>query len=302
MDQPKFERLIRLLLLLIGNRRTTSELAAVLNCNSRTIQRYLDTFRSVGFVVEYRAKGIPFLSTNDGRLKDISDLVHFSPEEAFILHRAIDSIDDDTILKQNLKRKLYSLYNYPWLAELIVKPEQGKNVQKLIEAIEEKNCVKLINYRSSHTNKVSDREVEPYKFTTNYQQIWCYEPADNKCKLFKISRIGKVELSDKPWQFENLHRESYIDVFRISNFDYIGEVEIILNVRAYNLLIEEYPLAENYITPVDHNSFIFKTKVCSYEGVGRFVMGLYSEVKISGDKNFLEFIDKKILSIKSTTT
>ena len=199
MDQPKIERLLRLIKLLIGNKLKTSELAEKLDCDVRTIQRYIDSLGMAGFVIEHRSRGVPFLTAQKGGLKEISDLVHFSTEEAYILHRAIDSIDSNTALKQNLKKKLYNLYNYPWLADVVVKPEQGENVQKLIKAIGDKLCVTLKNYRSANSNIVSDRYVEPYKFTTNYEQIWCYEPSNKMCKIFRISRIGNVILSDQNW-------------------------------------------------------------------------------------------------------
>jgi predicted DNA-binding transcriptional regulator YafY len=297
MDQPKIERIIRLLKLLIGNYRKTRELAEILECDLRTLQRYLQSFSKAGIVIEYREKGVPYVSTNKGQMKDISDLVHFTEEEAYILHKAIDSIDNNNMLKQNLKKKLYNIYNYPWLAEVIVKPEQGKNVEALIIAIQGKKYVKLINYRSANSNKISDRIVEPYNFTTNYEQIWCYEPFTSECKLFKVARIEKVEVMEQGWKFENLHVNNKIDVFRISNSDYIGTVVLNMNIRAYNLLIEEYPLSEKYTEQKDDNNFLLNLPVCSYEGPARFVMGLYEDIKIEGDKNFIKFINSKIKKI-----
>lgn len=302
MDQPKIERTLRLISLLIGNRRNTSELAEVVGCDLRTLQRYIETFKSAGFVVEYHERGIPYMSPNDGRLKNISDLVHFTDEEAYILHRAIDSIDDNTSLKQNLKKKLYNIYNYPWLADVIVKPEHGNNVHTLIEAIEEKRCALLQNYRSSNSNSVSDRIVEPYKFTTNYQQIWCYEIESKSSKLFKVARIGNVGLTNTTWQNEKLHLETYIDVFRISGPCYIGSANLQLNVRAYNLLIEEYPLAEKYIIRETDGSYTFNAPLCSYEGVCRFITGLFPDIQVKGDKKLQEFILEKINQIKTIMT
>jgi predicted DNA-binding transcriptional regulator YafY len=299
MDQPKIERVLRLLQLLIGNRRKTSELACILECDIRTLQRYIDTFSRAGYIVEYHSRGIPFLNPNDGSLKKISDLVHFSEEEAYILHKAIDSIDDNTTLKQNLKGKLYNIYNFPWLADVIIKPEQGSNVHALIEAIEEKRCVKLIDYRSANSNTVSDRLVEPYRFTTNYQQVWCYEPSANSCKLFKIARIGVVKLLDENWKNEEKHNETCIDVFRISGTKFIGKAIIRLNVRACSLLVEEYPLAEQYIKKENGFSYLFEAQVCSYEGIGRFILGLYSDVEVMGDKKLVQFIGKKISLMRS---
>ncbi len=135
MDLPKIEKLLRLIRLLVGNRRTPRELSEFLECDQRTIQRYIVALKDAGFIVEYRRKGVPFISTQKGSLKDISDLVHFSKEEAYLLHRAIDSIDGTNVIKQNLKKKLYNIYNYPWLADVVVKPELSRVVHNLITAI-----------------------------------------------------------------------------------------------------------------------------------------------------------------------
>ncbi len=298
MDQPRLARLLRLIHLLIGNRKTTSELSDILNCNIRTIQRYIDTLNSVGIVVEFRQKGIPYLSTNSGLLKEISDLVHFSEEEAIILHKAIDSIIANNSLKQNLKKKLYSIYNFPWLAEVIIKPEIGENVELLTSAIQQELCVELINYRSAHSNKISNRIVEPYDFTTNYEQVWCYEHQSNMCKLFNVARIGKVKILEKSWENISKHEKRIIDVFRNSSTEYVGKIDLILNVRSYNLLIEEYPLAEKYITPIDYHTYRLITPICSYEGPIRFTLGLLDNIIIKGDNIFLQLLKNKISGLR----
>lgn len=299
MNQPHLTRLIRLMLMLIGNRLTTSELAEKLDCTVRTIQRSIETLKMAGIVVEYHQKGVPYLSTNKGQLKQISDLVQFSEEEAFILHKAIDSIDARSTLKMNLKKKLYNIYHYyPWMADVVVKPEIGNNVEKLTEAIQAGLCVELVSYRSSNSNIVSNRIVEPYEFTVNFEQVWCYEHRTHTCKLFNVSRIGEVKVLQKPWQFGDKHQRRILDIFRISDLGYIGEVELNLNVRAYNLLLEEFPLAEKYLTPQSENIWHLKAPVCSYEGPARFVLGLFENIEILGDKNFVTLIEEKISSLQ----
>ena len=53
MDQPKIERLLRLMKMLTGSMTyTVDELADRLDMSVRTIYRYIDTFREAGFVVK----------------------------------------------------------------------------------------------------------------------------------------------------------------------------------------------------------------------------------------------------------
>jgi predicted DNA-binding transcriptional regulator YafY len=206
-------------------------------------------------------------------------LIHFTEEEAFILRSAIESIDENNLLKQNLKKKLYTVYNYNILAETIVSGKNGRNVGQLVQAIENKKRVVLKNYSSAHGNDIRDREVEAYAFTTNYVQVWCYCPEENKNKLFKISRIGSVEILPEAWQYEANHQSGYIDVFRM-NSNETKPVKLKLGLRAASLLTEEFPLASKYLNKLSDNEWIFESEVCSYDGVGRFVMGLLDDIEI----------------------
>ena len=173
----------------------------------------------------------------------------------------------------------------------------------MIWAIEQKLCVELVNYRSANSNKVSTRFVEPFAFTTNYQQVWCYEPSSGRSKLFKVARIEKVKVhKDRPWQYQQSHHNPEVDVFRIAAHGYIAKAKLLLNIRAYNLLIEEYPLAEKYITKQTDTQYIFDAPICSFDGVGRFVIGLFEDIQVLGDESLIRFINKKISRLKLITT
>ncbi len=103
MDQPKIERLLRLMKLLTANTEyTVDDLAERLGMSRRTVYRYIDTFRDAGFVVRKSGACIR-LDKESPHFREISQLVHFTEEEAVIPRRAIESIDDTNLLKQNLK-------------------------------------------------------------------------------------------------------------------------------------------------------------------------------------------------------
>jgi predicted DNA-binding transcriptional regulator YafY len=289
MDQPKLDRLLRLMKMLTGNTTySISELAERLSMTERTIYRYIDTFREAGFVIKKNGP-VYRIDKSSPYFKDISQLIHFTEEEAYILKSAIESIDENNLIKQNLKRKLYTIYNYKILAETVVKGKNALNVNRLVEAIESKKQVVLKEYGSAHTHSINDRLVEPFAFTTNYIQIWAYEPSSKQNKLFKLSRMGEVVILDTPWSDEENHCAGYIDCFRISSHVLLP-VKLRLGMRAAQLLVEEYPLAERALTKVSDNDWIFETNVCSYDGVGRFVAGLLHEVEIISPSEFKCFI------------
>ncbi len=280
MDQPKFELLLRLMMLVTANTTyTVDQLAERLNMSRRTIYRYIDTFRDAGFVIKKSGDCIR-LDKASPHFKDISQLVHFTEEEAVILKSAIESIDDTNLLKQNLKRKLYAVYDNKTLADTVVKGKNAPNIRNLIEAIEEERQVILHGYQSAHGSAVRDRRVEPFAFTTNYVQVWCYDAEDGRCKLFKSSRIGSVELTETPWEHKADHHEGFIDIFRLHGENARTRVQLELGLLAYNLLIEEYPLAERDIKPLGEGRWLLDTEVAGMAGVGRFVVGLLDNIRI----------------------
>lgn len=291
MDQPKLERLLRLMKMLTANTTyNVDQLAERLDMSRRTIYRYIDTFREAGFVIKKSGDCIR-LDKESPHFKDISQLVHFTEEEAVILKSAIENIDDTNLLKQNLKRKLYSVYDNKTLANTVVRGKNASNVHRLIEAIETEKQAVLCGYQSAHGGATRDRRVEPFAFTTNYVQVWCYDPQDNVCKLFKTSRISSVEVTEEDWQFKSAHKEGFIDAFRMHG-EVHYPVKLEMGVLAYNLLCEEYPQAEKDVRPLGHDLWLLDTEVAGMAGVGRFVVGLLDDIRIIESPELKEYITR----------
>ncbi len=289
MDQPKLERLLRLMKLLTANTTyNVDQLAERLDMSRRTVYRYIDTFREAGFVIKKSGDCIR-LDKESPHFRDISQLVHFTEEEAVILKSAIENIDDTNLLKQNLKRKLYSVYDNRTLADTVVRGKNAPNIRRLIEAIEEQRQVVLHGYQSGHGGEVRDRRVEPFAFTTNYVQVWCFDTEDGANKLFKTARIGEVELTAQAWEHASVHREGFIDAFRIHG-EVRHRIRLEMGLLAYNLLCEEYPLAERDVRPLGHGRWMLDTEVASMAGVGRFVVGLLDDIRIAECPELTEYI------------
>ena len=106
MELHKFERQLRLMMMLTQNRNyTLEELGKRLDMSARNVYRYIEAFKMAGFVVRKRGK-FYYLDKSSPYFKDITSLVHFTEEEAYVLKRAIESIDGNTSMKQELKQKL----------------------------------------------------------------------------------------------------------------------------------------------------------------------------------------------------
>lgn len=296
MELHKFERQLRLMMMLTQNRNyTLEELGKRLDMSARNVYRYIEAFKMAGFVVRKRDKCY-YLDKSSPYFKDITSLVHFTEEEAYVLKRAIESIDGNTSMKQELKQKLYKVYDYKILSDIVVRNGIGDNVHFLYEAIKEKKQVVFHQYKSSNSHAVSDRIVEPFAFTPNNSEIWCYELSSGKNKLFKVSRIGRVEMLALSWEYEAKHQSGYTDVFHNSS-DKRLPVKLRLGMSAANLLVEEYPLAEKFLKKEKDNHWLFEAEVCRYEGVARFVIGLMEDVDVLESSEFKTFLQEKLQKI-----
>lgn len=187
MEQPKIERVLRLMKMMTGNNNyTVEDMAERLGISYRSVYRYIETFKDSGFVVQRKDGGIYKLGKESRYFKEISQLIHFTDEEAHIVNQLIEGLDNTNMLKQNLRKKLSAVYNCTSLAECVVEGKNAININRLIEAISAGKQVVLKNYASSHTGIARDRLVEPFGFTTNYVQVWCYEPESGLNKLFNL--------------------------------------------------------------------------------------------------------------------
>ncbi len=293
MEQSKFERLLCLIPILAKNHYASVEdISRRLNTTSRTIYRDINDLRNAGLVIN-KENNIYKLDKKSPYFEDFSDLLYFSSEESYLLKRAIDSIDDTNIIKQNLKKKLYSLYDYKLVADVVIKPQQRDNLHLLISAIEQQKQTTLCNYHSAHSGTRRNRLVEPFAFTTNYEQVWCFEPDSKLVKLFKVARIEQVEITEQNWQYTPLHKTGFIDIFRMHSAQRFP-IRLKLSMRAANLLMEEYPLAAEQIVQKSDNSWMLTTEVCSFEGPARFILGLYQDVEIIESPELKRFVENKI--------
>lgn len=295
--QTKLRKLLELMLFLSnGIRYSREEIANRLNIDERSVYRYIANLRDVGFIIPSPKNGRYYIDKNTPYFKEISELLHFSKEEAVILQNAIHSISDENLLKQNLVKKLYALYDFKRVPDTIVKPEHSANIHELIKAIKYKNKVILRGYLSANSKQQRDRIVEPFDFTTNYIATWAYDLEAKACKTFKNTRISSVQMLPEPWENTDKHHALPMDVFRISSAEKT-DIKLQLSVRAAELLREEYPIAEQYIKQLDDKHFTFEAPVSNFDGVGRFVMGLCNEIRVVYPNDLKEFIRNKAKNI-----
>lgn len=288
-DQEKMQRMLQLIILLGGGKYSMKQLTERLETTERTVFRYLNTLESVGFVLD-RENGYQLL-TNKQAGKIAGRLFHFSEEEAFILCQMLEQTEGEQSVKSRLLNKLHALYDFRMLAKADG-DRSFANIAVLADAIRFKKRVILKSYRSSNSNTIADREVEPFSFLPDCSAIWCYDPEDKLNKLFRVSRIKEALLVDINWSNETAHRLPFVDAFRVAAEAPLATVVAILNLKSYNLLLEEFPGAAQYVVAED-NHYRLTIPVADYHGVGRFVLGLWDEVQVKGPSQFLDFLSQK---------
>ena len=289
MDQPKIERMLRLMKMMSGNTNyTIEELARKLGMSYRSVYRYIDTFKASGFVIEKLQKNVYKVGKMPRSHVDMSKLIYFSEEEAYLVNSMIDGLHPTNQLKIDLKKKLSAIYSCTSIASYVHSQDTASNIQELEKAVREKKKVILKAYESANSKGVSDRFVEPFEFTTNCIDIWGYDLEKKECRVFKISRISSVVVLENQWTNEDKHQKSKTDCFRMSSFEQTP-VKLELSIRAKNLLLEEYPLAQADLKEID-GKWILDTMVSNMAGVGRFVIGLADEVKIIDSPALVEYI------------
>jgi len=167
-------------------------------------------------------------------------------------------------------------------SKVFTKKNQAAAISLLQHACSQRKRVVLHSYASSNSGKVADRTVEAYDVRPEDGLVVCYDCKKLDCSVFKINRIGYVEILDsEPWSHTAAHKKINVDVFHMSGTNAIP-VSLQLDLMAKNLLVEEFPSATDFIKPHkgDNNIWYFDTEVYQMEGVGRFYMGLANHIKI----------------------
>ncbi|MBD5340778.1 MAG: hypothetical protein HDR94_04310 [Bacteroides sp.] len=143
-------------------------------------------------------------------------------------------------------------------------------------------CVAILHdYASSNGGTIANREVEVFEVLPEDGLAACFDLKSRSCKFFSITRMKYVEVTDRSWQNEHLHKNMPIDAFRISG-ELVHSVSLQLDLHAKNLLIEQYPRTKDDISKdaKDTNVWYYSGKIAGPEALARFYIGLADHIKI----------------------
>ena len=285
----KIQRIFRLIQYLTEYPpKTVEKLASILNISIQTVYRDIKVLEDIGYDIDkdehYRYK------INMG-----NHYAHLNESEKKLIIGVLKSKNDSPALVNSIIQKLKLHHTTPEIkgfraAKLL------KIIQQLLQSIEYQLAVTLINYQStSEGSATRDRTVLPLHFDENKLSITAYDFEKKMLRVFKLARIGEIE----PVTIDNT--EIMIkDIPILDTFGFAGsldfEIRILLTKRSAAILAEEFPsVRQSVLENTDSNfPFTFSTKVCGYEGIGRFVLGLLTEIKVVDDEGFKKYLTKKI--------
>lgn len=292
IEQAKLLRVFTLIRLLKQQPGYTLEqLAQLQDCHPRTIRRYLHLLEEVGYLLDEDEQRRRFLFEAEPEAPP-----YFTIEETSLLQQALTGLEERNPLRESLRRKLYQTSELVPLADELLDMHQARVVQQLAEAVRRRCRVRLLRYQSSHSGTVRDREVEPLSLTADYAKLNAVEVATGESRTYKTRRIERVELLDAACTYPAAE-QPLLDMFGLAGPEWLL-VELRLTTRAYRLLVEEHPAARSFVLPVAGAGptdlrYTFRGEVRSYLGIGRFVLGLPTEVQVIEPVAFREFLWEK---------
>jgi predicted DNA-binding transcriptional regulator YafY len=267
LNQRKILRVLQLIATLeVQPSKSIQHLAKLLETTDRTVYRYLDLIRACGFDLQRDNYNRFFILT------DTKNGVRFTTEEAEYLKELVLTAGKRNKLKDAVLSKIYLASELTIVAGHLVNAKNGRIVERLAQAITDKQQVILKRYQSINSETISDRLVEPFGFTENYTTVMAFEIGSQKNKTFHLERITDVEFTDLPFSFESHHEQQILDVF---GFSFKGEkhhVEIELSLKESLLLKNDYPLTSPFIKyNAKKDCYHLKVEVNDMKPIERFI-------------------------------
>ena len=284
-NQNKILRVLQLITLLKKQpAKSIRFLAGILESTDRTVYRYLDLVKELGFELQ-KDHNNKFQIIGEDDYPSIS----FSKEEVSLLRDLVLSTGKDNKLKDSLLQKIYLQSELAIQGNHVLKANLGRMIEKINYSISENKRILLKGYHSINTQVISDRIIEPISLTDNYNSVGGLEVETKLNKYYNLERINEVVILDESQEFNKLHQLDELDVFGFSERN--GEkfiVELSLSLRAYILLKEQYPKTEKYIIKDKKSEkYYLKVEVNNPKPIKRFILGLKDEIDILGSKEFI---------------
>ncbi len=303
---------------------TRKQLAKMTDVHPDTVKDDINIIRNAGYELECdRTRGFRYGFAQDHPFEELKQLLEFTEDEQLLLLRTLKQVTPRSIAMSQLSERLSAVFGrqikpdagftadtLPLLrepsAEYSPRPEQLRRpyltkFQLLEQACKQKVQVVLVDYRSSNSNEVRDRLVEPFHAKMEDDTVQAYDVEKKELRHFLLSRILRIQMTDTPWAHEVEHKVLATDPFRI--VDNKQElVHLRLRVGAYNELVERYPLTKAYIQEDGKDEHIYDFQ-CSvnhkFFGLTNFILGFHHQiVEVIAPERLKEHLREEVEKMK----
>lgn len=268
--------------------KTVEKLSEILSASIKTIYKDLHLIETLGYEIE-KDNVHRYCIRHSGRSE-----YHLNEEEKKLIIGAIKNAGLNTTAITSITQKLKS-NTFPAVGDLTV-VKQINIIKKLLDAIKHKNPLTIHNYKStSPGNSTRDREILPLYFDEMRMSVTAYDMNIAQVRIFKVARM-----SDIVPIASDVNLKIPIEIPIVDTFGYAGmlqyDVSLLMTRRAASILAEEFMTTASQISDSSDTDFPYRytSKVCGYEGVGRFVLGMMTEIKVIGDDGFVLYLKNKI--------
>lgn len=281
------------MVLLTQNRaRSVENICNELNMSKRSIYRYIDSFRDLGFVVvkegtRYR------LDHSSPYFAELTKKVRLTDGEAATVFRALSAVHNTTPEVRELRVKMANLYSRQ---ELTGKKEPNRHIHNIVniyDAIRLERMVMLQRFVDPDSGAAKDIIVEPYMLMPGEDELHAFDMSAGENRTFRLSRVRNVELLDVLWVNGSKHARIETDLFGTKG-EATLPLQIALGTPAAIALLKQYPDAEDAIRLDKDGREVLKTKVCGYEAPARFVMSRIDEVEFVNSPDFESYVREKV--------
>ncbi len=283
--------------------------ASEFEVNRKTVQRDIDYMRDQGAPLEYDPTQhgyyysepnyfLPAISltqsdmfaffVNEQILKQYKDAPYYK-EIKKVIEKIIQFLPDEITTEQTAD--IFSFTNPPSSS---IDKQQLEVLQKA--AYEEKQV--KIKYHTQHSNKVSDRLIDPYAIRnqhgTWYLVAFCHQR--NEVRIFALNRILTVETTEvdfyKPSSFSI---EEYLkDSFGIYRNEKTHHVKLKFSPYQARWIRERQWHKTQKLTELENGSLILEMDVKGLDEVKRWVLKYGSEIEVIESKILREEIKQEV--------
>jgi predicted DNA-binding transcriptional regulator YafY len=252
-NQHKIFRVLQLIQLLQSQARTITQMAESLESTDRTVYRYLDLLRELGYQIRKDITGRYFINHPDKSF--------FSSEEIKFLIQILQNTSNKSIIARSLLKKIVDRFVEEEEEIQEFNFRSGSNLVQLMEAIQKKKQVELVRYHSASSESIAHRWVEPIRFTPDLQCLVAFEIKSKKNKYFHLNRMESVRILDHRFKFENEHRFVPPDLFGFNETGVEMEIDLVLSFKAKIWIQEAYPQSHTLLKELKKGKFFRMTTI-----------------------------------------